>query len=384
MATLNCQNCRAVMSDVRATTKYCSDKCRKAASRGNSPKAVIGLAPDPNEKIIPMTPTPVIGLPKKDSVAPDYRWPSERAADNIQAERKKNASEAKASVIKKESDIAVPQSMAERKQYLIAKMNARLEMKGFAPIQEKLPPIEFVRTGYDEIDRLTARHDMLGFGGFPRKHITEVFGTKGAGKTSLMKQIVNFNTYNEDTGPLSVLYVDIENGLVNPPANVIVSNNPILEEVEEMVCRAIEDDDYDLIVVDSVAMLSSRKEMEADRESMMEKPKAMGKFIRRLNAFLRVTGDSGKLKDSNGTAVVFINQLRDTGNSFGVMEFTPGGRALEYGASLRLELRSAKADKIIKDGRPTGQKVRVTVKKSRFNGADVDTTVVFPLKFSEL
>lgn len=336
--TKTCPQDGTVFQAARSNAKFCSDACRMAASRNQTPE-----------------------------VAPP----------------KKNIAEANASKEEQQPVPTIPGRVRKSKEELIAMMNLRLEAKGMPPIQEKLPPIEFVRTGYQEIDELTASHDVLGWGGLPRKHITEIFGTKGAGKTSLMKQIVNFNTYNTDS-PLSVLYVDVENGLMNPPANVMVSNNPLLEQVEQMVCEALDSDEFDLIVVDSVAMLTSQRELDADRQAMMEKAKAMGQFIRRVNAFLRVLGDNGKQKDSPGTAVVFINQLRDTGNSFGVKEFTPGGRALEYGASLRLELRSAKADKIQQAGKLVGQKVRVKIEKSRFNGGDVGTTVIFPLRFAEL
>lgn len=341
----------------RTTAKFCSDTCRKAALRaGATPeKSIINDGAEDGLKIL---------------------------AD-AQSENKKNSegkpSNSKVAAISPQT----PPVLRTPKAELIARMNERLEAKGLPPIQEKLPPIEFVRTGYKDIDELTAPYDAAGWGGFPRKHITEVFGTKGAGKTSLMKQIVNFNTFNTDE-PLSVLYVDAENGLINPPENVLVTNNPLLEDIEEMICQALDMDAFDLIIVDSVAMLTSKQEMNGDKEAMMAKPKAMSKFVRRVNAFLRTLGDNGKLKDSAGTAVVFINQLRDTGNSFGVKEFTPGGRALEYGASLRLELRSAKADKIQKEGRYVGQKVRVKIEKSRFNGEDVGTTVIFPLMFGDL
>lgn len=350
-----CAHCGIEFEAKRATAKYCSDLCRVAASRS-------GSAPE---------------NPEARQATINGKTFEANGKDPI----KKIASEPKGSTIEVP---AISPRVRKSKAELVALMNERLEAKGMPPIQEKLPPIEFVRTGYREIDELTAPYDMLGWGGFPRKHITEVFGTKGAGKTSLMKQIVNFNTYNEDQGPLAVLYVDVENGLLNAPENVLVTNNPLLEDVEEMICQALEADEFDLIVVDSVAMLTSKQELAGDREAMMAKPKAMSKMIRRINANLRVLGDNGKLKDSPGCAVVFVNQLRDTGNSFGVKEFTPGGRALEYGASLRLELRSAKADKIMKEGKPVGQKVRVKIEKSRFNGEDVGTTVIFPLKFGDL
>lgn len=324
----------------RVTAKYCSEKCRKAAQRGIEPSIESfgeHAFVDPKE-------LESIEIPKEVKIQHTPAVP----------------------VINERAKI----SSAE----LMERMNERLAAKGLPLLQEELPPTEFVRTGIQDIDELTAQSDALGWGGLPRGHITEIFGTKGAGKTSLMKQIINFNT------DLRVLYFDVENGLTNPPENTHLSKATLLENIEAIAVDAIETDSYDLIIVDSVAMMSSRREKEADKAAMMEKAKAMAQFVRRVNAYLRDDDKAGQL----APAVVFINQLRDTGNSFGVKEFTPGGRSLEYGASLRLELRSAKADKIIKGTAPIGQKVRVKIEKSRFNGEDVGTTVIFKLMFGEL
>lgn len=329
----------------RATTRYCSDKCRKAASRGVTP---------PKKTAEP--------IEFEDST---YVHPQDSSPE-------KNKSTVQAPII--EAPATMQHQMAELRE----RMNMRLEAKGLPLIQSEMPAVEFVRTGYQEIDELTAAHDPLGWGGFPRKHITEIYGTPGAGKTSLMKKIITFNP------ELKVLYIDVENGLTNAPANIMLMKIVILEEIAEIVCQALDTDEFDLIVIDSVAFMISQKEKEDDKEAMMAQAKAMGRFIRRTNAYLRQHGDNGKLKDSPGTAVVFVNQLRDTGASFGVKEFTPGGRALSYGASYRMEFRSAKADKIIKEGRPVGQRVRATITKSRFNGGDVGTTVVFKLMFGDL
>lgn len=329
----------------RVTAKYCSDKCKKAASRGIEPsldefkpEAIVGMAEEP---ILGMQLEEIEGMRLQPIVAPTINKRAKISSDE-----------------------------------LLDRMNERLAAKGLPLLSNsnEQEQIEFVRTGIQEIDELTAPNDVLGWGGLPKGHITEVFGTKGAGKSSLMKQIIKFN---ED---LRVLYFDVENGLTNPPANVHMSKSTLLENIEAITCDAIDTDAYDLIIIDSVAMMSSQREKDADKAAMMEKAKAMSQFVRRVNSYLR---DDAK-KEQAPTAVVFINQLRDTGNSFGVKEFTPGGRSLEYGASLRMELRSAKADKIMKGAAPVGQKVRVKIEKSRFNGEDVGTTVVFRLMFEDL
>lgn len=363
MPIIICQQCGIQHQAARATARYCSDKCRVAASRSTAPKKNKTAAPiefdPPLHKAVPIDGDPRNGYRAEPIAALPENGPSE-----------KNIATGQAPII--------PSSMEHQMAELRERMNARLEAKGLPLIQSEMPPVEFVRTGYQELDELTAEHDSLGWGGFPRKHITEIYGTPGAGKTSLMKQIIRFNP------ELKVLYIDVENGLTNAPPNIMLMKVVILEDIAEIVCQALDTDEFDLIVIDSVAFMISQKEKEDDKEAMMSHAKAMGRFIRRTNAYLRQHGDNGKLKDSPGTAVLFINQLRDTGNSFGVREFTPGGRALSYGASYRMEFRSAKADKIISKGQTVGQKVRATITKSRFGGQDVGTVVIFKLMFGDL
>lgn len=96
----------------------------------------------------------------------------------------------------------------------------------------------------------------------------------------------------------------------------------------------------------------------------------MSKLVNSTMARLR-PHNNGLPDDSKGTAMVFINQLRDTFNPFGKEEFTPGGRAIEFMASFRLEFRSNQGDMIKKkvDGKEmiTGQWVKVKVVKTRFD-----------------
>lgn len=135
----------------RVTAKYCSDKCRVAAGRGIKPSIEsFGEAAFVNPEAISN-----IEIPKGVVVQHTHAVP----------------------VINNRAKI----SSAE----LMERMNERLAAKGLPLLQEELPPTEFVRTGLQEIDELTAQSDALGWGGLPRGHITEIFGTKGAGKTSL-------------------------------------------------------------------------------------------------------------------------------------------------------------------------------------------------------
>lgn len=203
-----------------------------------------------------------------------------------------------------------------------------------------VPPLEFISSGIPEIDAIT--------GGFPRKRITEIFGMKGVGKTALMSKIVS--------NGIKVFYVDTENAMVDVPEHVDILNEDMLENVEEKVTQALSKK-YDLIVVDSVASMTMRAEVEGDmNEALMGlKPRLMGKWMRRIISPLRETT----------AAVVFINQQRESMDPYKPKRFTPGGHALPYAASLRLELRTTKADRVIENGVGVAHWVNFEVEKSR-------------------
>lgn len=204
----------------------------------------------------------------------------------------------------------------------------------------KLPPLEFISSGIPEIDAIT--------GGFPRKRISEIFGMKGVGKTALMSRITS--------NGLKVFYVDTENAMTEAGENVDVLSEEMLEDVEEKVAQALTKK-YDLIVVDSVASMSIRAELEGEMTEMQMggKARSMGKWMRRIIGPLRETT----------AAVVFVNQERESLASWGSPTFTPGGRALPYAASLRLKLSTTKADRILKEKEVVGHWVNFEVEKSR-------------------
>ena len=346
MPKLSCVNCLNEFDGKRASARYCSDKCRVEYNRGK--KSID--SPGPVEKKI-----------------------VEHLAANLKAAYKDppkffNIETADKSI----TDIMV------HKAKMVAKMNARLAAKGLPLIQEKPEATQFIPTGIEAIDGITQEQDPEGKGGIPRKHVTEFFGPSGSGKTSIMKLLV------QNTKGLEVLYVDAEGGLTNPPEHIHMMYVSHLESVENAVVEALQSHQYDLIIIDSVAMLTSEKEVEGDKQGMGAKPKAMAQFGRRVNAAVKPIGPDGYPDKNAKTAVVFINQLRDTLNAFGVKEYTPGGRTIEYSASLRLELRSASAEKIKEKvtNKMIGQKIRVSVKKSRFG--NIGETFVAKLMYKDL
>lgn len=222
------------------------------------------------------------------------------------------------------------------------KLEAYLEAQGISIRKgSELEPIEFVSSGIKEIDQMT--------GGFPRKRITEIYGMKGVGKTALMSRMLGVEH--------TILYIDTENAIVNVPENVHVVREYLLENVAEIVEVAVQSDAYDVIVIDSVASMTPRAEIEGEtgEAHMGLKARLMGQWLRKLNPFL----------NTSKSAVVFINQQRDTMSAYGYAKFTPGGHALPYASSLRLELKTVKADRVIKNSETIGHWITVEVEKSR-------------------
>lgn len=227
----------------------------------------------------------------------------------------------------------------------LSKLNAELAKKGLPPIirASELPKTEWISSRIKEIDELT--------GGFPIERITEVFGLKGVGKTQLMTRIVQGSN-------LKILYIDAENSIkqeqLTSTKGIEFFSDPILENIAETVESALKMKRYNLIVIDSVAALVPRAEMEGESgdSHMGLKARLMSQWMRKINYWL----------SKSKTAIVFINQQRETMNSWGTVRFTPGGYGLPYAASLRIELKSGKADK-----KDNYQLVTAIVEKSRFD-----------------
>lgn len=224
----------------------------------------------------------------------------------------------------------------------VKELNKKLKAKGLPLLKRGGEvKIEFLESNIEEINKLT--------GGFPKNRITEIFGMKGVGKTYLARQMIKKNS--------KTLYIDTENALVNVPNNIEVVNEYEVESVAEIVNNALESKIYDLIVIDSVASMSVRTEAEGEigEAHMGLKARIMGQWMRTINPYLH----------DSGTSVVFINQERESMNPYGKQKFTPGGHALPYAASLRLELKTLAKDRIKKNGEQIGHWVNVKVEKSR-------------------
>ena len=215
-------------------------------------------------------------------------------------------------------------------------------------------PIDSIPTGSISIDY------ALGVGGVPRGRVIEIFGPESSGKTTLALQVI---AQSQKTGGMAA-FVDAEHALDAAYAkklgvdldNLLVSQPDNGEQALEIVEVLIRSGGVDVVVVDSVAALVPRAEIEGEMGDAQ-----MGLQARLMSQALRkLTGVVSKSK----TCLIFINQLREkVGVMFGNPETTTGGRALKFYASVRIDIRRIAS---IKDGDVVvGGRTRVKVVKNK-------------------
>ena len=214
--------------------------------------------------------------------------------------------------------------------------------------------IEFISTGSISIDY------ALGVGGLPRGRVIEIFGPESSGKTTLALQVI---AEAQKTGGMAA-FVDAEHALDAQYAqklgvdleNLLVSQPDNGEQALEIVEVLIRSNSVEVVVVDSVAALVPKAEIEGEMGEAQ-----MGLQARLMSQALRkLTGVVSKSK----TTLIFINQLREKiGVMFGNPETTTGGRALKFYASVRIDIRRIAS---IKDGdQVVGGRTRVKVVKNK-------------------
>jgi recombination protein RecA len=214
--------------------------------------------------------------------------------------------------------------------------------------------IEAIPTGSLALDM------ALGVGGVPRGRVTEVYGPEGSGKTTLCQHIV---AEAQRMGGVAA-FIDMEHALDPIYAakcgvdvdELYISQPDTGEQALEIAEALVRSGAVDVIVVDSVAALVPRAEIEGDMGDSHPglQARLMSQALRKL---------SGAIKASN-TAMVFTNQLRHKiGVMFGSPETTSGGMALKFYASVRLDIRRIQAIK--SGGEVIGNRTRVRVKKNK-------------------
>lgn len=202
----------------------------------------------------------------------------------------------------------------------------------------------------------------IGAGGFPRGRVTELFGPESGGKTSLALHAVK----NAQEMGGHAAFIDAEHSLnleLCEHIGVDITKMAIAqpddgEEAINLVREMVETGAFDVIVVDSVAALVPRAEIERDTD---ESP-GMGLHARLMSRFMRDV--VGPLKKTN-TALILINQIRKDLAAYGAPDTTTGGRAIKFYASLRLEVRTSPSKKIGPPDAPIGVTVTATVKKNK-------------------
>src|ERR1041384_2224114 len=220
--------------------------------------------------------------------------------------------------------------------------------------KEAIVPIPAISTGAISIDY------ALGIGGLPRGRVVEIFGPESSGKTTLALQVI---AEAQKTGGMAA-FVDAEHALDAQYAqklgvdleNLLVSQPDNGEQALEIVEVLVRSNSVDVVVVDSVAALVPKAEIEGEMGEAQ-----MGLQARLMSQALRkLTGVVSKSK----TTLIFINQLREKiGVMFGNPETTTGGRALKFYASVRIDIRRIAS---IKDGdQVIGGRTRVKIVKNK-------------------
>jgi len=200
----------------------------------------------------------------------------------------------------------------------------------------------------------------LGVGGIPRGRITEIFGPEMSGKSTLAQHVI---AQAQRLGGQTA-YVDVEHALDPSFASALGVNledllvsQPDTGEQALEICEALlRSNALDVIVVDSVAALVPRAEIEGDMGDSLPglQARLMSQALRKLTAAV----------SRSRTALIFINQLREKiGIVFGNPEVTPGGRALKFYSSVRIDLR--RAESLKQAGTIIGSRVRAKVVKNK-------------------
>jgi recombination protein RecA len=220
--------------------------------------------------------------------------------------------------------------------------------------RDVLVPVSVIPTGSISIDA------ALGVGGFPRGRVIEVYGPESGGKTTLTLHVIaeaqkigGIAAFIDAEHALDPTYarklgVDVDNLLVSQPDNG--------EQALEIAEALIRSGGVDVVVVDSVAALVPKAELEGDMgdPQMGLQARLMSQALRKLTAIV----------SKSRTCLIFINQIREKiGVMFGNPETTTGGRALKFYSSIRVDIRRIQS---IKDGdRVVGSRTRAKVVKNK-------------------
>ncbi len=220
--------------------------------------------------------------------------------------------------------------------------------------KDAIVPVAVISSGSISLDA------AMGVGGFPRGRINEIFGPESSGKTTIALQAI---AEAQKKGGIAA-FIDVEHALDPSYArklgvdvdNLLVSQPDYGEQALEITAKLIDSGQIDILVLDSVAALVPKSELDGEMgdSHMGVQARLMSQALRKL------TGTVNKSR----TCLIFINQIREKiGVMFGNPETTTGGRALKFYASTRLDIRRIAA---IKDGEAViGNRTKVKVVKNK-------------------
>ena len=260
---------------------------------------------------------------------------------------------------KKKPAIQMPQSDAEKKKALESAIAHITKTYGTGAIMRLGESktnlnIEAIPTGSMMLDM------ALGIGGVPRGRIVELYGPESSGKTTVALHIIA----EEQKMGGEVAFIDVEHALdplyaealgVNID-NLLVSQPDSGEQALEIAEALVRSGAIDVLVVDSVAALTTRAEIDGDMgdSHVGQLARLMSQAMRKLTAVI----------SKSKCVAIFINQVREKiGVLYGNPETTPGGRALKFYASVRMEVRRGEAIK--EGGSPIGNRTKVKISKNK-------------------
>lgn len=202
----------------------------------------------------------------------------------------------------------------------------------------------------------------LGIGGIPRGRVTEIYGPESSGKTTLTLHVL---AEAQKMGGV-VAFIDVEHALDPNYArnlgvdvdNLYVAQPDTGEQGLEIVETLVRSNAVDIVIIDSVAAMVPRAEIEGEMGDAHVglQARLMSQALRKLTAVI----------SKSRTAVVFINQIREKiGVMFGNPETTPGGRALKFYSSVRIEIR--RTDSLKQGGEIVGNRVKVKIVKNKLS-----------------
>ena len=274
--------------------------------------------------------------------------PDKKSAPNIEAGHSD----------KSKKDVPPPPPSPERVKALGMTMDAIKKQFGEGSImklgESKHTAIESIPTGALSLDV------ALGIGGLPRGRVIEIFGPESSGKTTLAQHVC---AEVQKRGGIAAI-VDAEHALDPEYAKalgvnveeLLISQPDTGEQALEITEQLVRSGAVDVVVVDSVAALVPKAEIEGEMGDSLPglQARLMSQALRKLTGVVSKTH----------TSVIFINQLRmKIGVMFGNPETTPGGNALKFYASVRLDIR--KIETLKKDGVEVGNRVKVKVVKNK-------------------